>query len=321
MIANGWFGRSALAVVLVGGLCLWLDATVAQEGAGSYGAAAGGAVGGSGSQGGLPPTGQTLASSPYRLADRSVPTPNPVGISGERAPNEHPLMPALRWANSGLQEMERNLQDYSSIVVKRERVDGKLGEEQWMFTKIRHKPFSVYMYFLKPKSLKGQECIYVEGANKGCMWAHGVGIQAALGTLSLKPTSPIAMRGQHYPITEMGVKNMIQRLLEVGSQDIRYGECEVKFLKGAKINDRICTCIEVVHPVPRRNFRFHLARIYIDEALNLPIRYESHNWPAQPGGAPELIEEYTFLNLKINNGFTDGDFDIRNPNYSFKEGR
>ena len=99
---------------------------------------------------------------------------------------------------------------------------------------------------------------------------------------------------------------------------MKYGECEVKFFKGAKINDRICTCIQVVHPVPRRNFLFHLARIFVDDELNLPVRYESYDWPKEAGAAPELMEEYTYLNLKLNNGFTDADFDIKNPNYGFK---
>ena len=34
-------------------------------------------------------------------------------------------------------------------------------------------------------------------------------------------------------------------------------------------------------------------------------------------GKPQLLEEYTYLNLKLNNGFTDADFDVRNPNYQF----
>ena len=63
---------------------------------------------------------------------------------------------------------------------------------------------------------------------------------------------------------------------------------------------------------------FHLARIYVDQQYNLPIRYEAYDWPKEPGAEPQLIEEYTYLDLKLNNGFTDADFDIRNPNYQFK---
>ncbi len=71
-------------------------------------------------------------------------------------------------------------------------------------------------------------------------------------------------------------------------------------------------------PGPARNFLFHVAQIYVDDELNLPIRYEAYDWPAEEGGKPQLTEEYTYLNLKLNNGFTDADFDIRNPNYQFK---
>jgi len=227
-------------------------------------------------------------------------------------------MPAIRWAYQGLQDLQK-IQDYSAIMVKRERVNGKLNDPEYAFVKIRHKPFSVYMHFLEPASVKGQEVIFVEGQNDGKMWAHPAGIKNKLiGTVSLDPTGPIAMQNNRYPITEIGVLNLVRRLIEVGEQDMKYGECEVKFFEGAKINDRTCTCIQVVHPVPRRNFRFHLARIYVDTEHNLPVRYESYDWPTEPDGAPQLIEEYTYLNIKVNNGFTDLDFDIRNPNYTFR---
>jgi len=232
--------------------------------------------------------------------------------------NEHPLMPALRWAYSGLSNIEK-ISDYSATVAKRERVGNQISDHEYMFVKVRHQPFSVYMYFLAPANIKGQEVIFVEGQNNGLMWAHTVGLRDTLvGTVSLKPDGVIAMRGQRYPITELGILNLVRRLIEVGEQDIKYGECEVKFFKGAKINDRVCTCIQVLHPVPRRNFLFHLARIFVDDELNVPIRYEAYDWPKEAGGKPELIEEYTYLNLKLNNGFTDSDFDIRNPNYRFR---
>ncbi|HEX3726653.1 MAG TPA: DUF1571 domain-containing protein, partial [Pirellulales bacterium] len=112
-----------------------------------------------------------------------------------------------------------------------------------------------------------------------------------------------------------------RRLIEVAEQDKQYGECEVKFFKNAKINGRLVTCIQVMHPVPRKNFRFNLARVYVDDELNLPVRYESYDWPEKPGGKSgqldTLLEEYTYTDLKINNGFTDQDFDEHNPKYHF----
>lgn len=233
-------------------------------------------------------------------------------------PNEHPLAPAVRWAIAGLPAIEA-LEDYSMTMVKRERINGKLTEHEYVFAKIRHKPFSVYLYFLGPPSLRGQEVIWIPEKNNGNMWAHTTGMQDKLvGTVSLKPDGLIAMRNQRYPLTEIGLVKMINRLIEVGQHDMQYGECEVKFFPGAKINDRTCTCIQVVHPVPRKNFLFHIARIFVDDEYNAPVRYESYDWPKEPGGAPDLLEEYTYVNLKFNNGFTDEDFDIKNPRYRFR---
>lgn len=234
---------------------------------------------------------------------------------------EHPLMPALRWAYDGMGNIDK-IADYSATVVKRERLDGKLGDYQHMYVKVRHKPFSVYLYFLSPAKIKGQEVIYIDGKNDGKMWAHTVGLRDKIvGTVSLPPDGPIAMEGQRYPLTEIGILNLTKRLVQVAEQDIKYGECEVKFFKNAKLKQdsgvRVCTCIQVKHPVPRRNFLFYEARIFVDDELNVPIRYESYDWPKEKGEAPELMEEYTYMNLKLNNGFTDSDFDIKNPKYAF----
>jgi hypothetical protein len=236
----------------------------------------------------------------------------------ERRPNEHPLAPALRWAYAGLRDLER-VEDYSCTLVKRERVGDELLDHQYMFLKVRHRPFSVYVYFTAPDDLRGREAIYVHGRNDGKMWAHTTGFQDRLvGTLSLEPTGALAMRGNRYPITEIGLLNLVRKLIEVGEHDAQFGECDVRVFSGARVNDRVCTCLQVVHPVPRKEFRYHKALIYVDDQLNVPIRFEAYGWPERPGEPPPLLEEYTYLNLQFNNGFTDRDFDIRNPDYNFR---
>ncbi|MGE0606165.1 MAG: DUF1571 domain-containing protein [Pirellulales bacterium] len=233
-------------------------------------------------------------------------------------PGEHPMMPALRWAKTGLEDL-RQVSDYSATMVKRERIDGVLGEHQYIFCKVRHAPFSVYLHFLSPTGIKGQEVIYVDGQNDNQLKAHTVGLRDSIvGTISLDPKGRIAMKGQRYPIMETGILNLTEKLVEVGQHDTQYGECTYKAFKGAKVNGRICTCLQFIHPVPRKEFRFHLARIFVDEELNLPIRYEAYEWPTEKDGKPQLSEEYTYINLKLNNGFTDLDFDTRNPQYKFR---
>jgi outer membrane lipoprotein-sorting protein len=250
------------------------------------------------------------------VADHTVVSPILAALLTSAKPNEHPLMPAIRWARQEIENV-RKIQDYSAIMVKRERIGGQLSEEEYAFVKIRHRPFSVYMRFLYPPSIGGQEVIWIEGANDGKMWARGTGLKRVFGTVSLSPTSPIVMRNNRYPITEIGILRLVERIIEVAEHDAQYGECEVTYYPGARINNRPCLCIQVVHPIPRANFRFHIARVFVDEELRLPVRYESYDWPKEPGGSPLLLEEYTYLNIRLNNGFTDKDFDINNPEYGF----
>jgi hypothetical protein len=234
------------------------------------------------------------------------------------APSEHPWMPVMRLAVEEQALIDRDVRDYSATIVSRERIGGKLEEYQSIFVKVRHRPLSVYVYVLTPESHRGEEAIFVEGRNDGKLLGHATGITGRIvGTVALDPQSPTALDGHRHPITELGVRYLCQRLIGLGRNDLQFAESEVRFLSGLRLNDRRCWGVDVIHPVPRMSFQFHRLRVFIDEQLKLPIRYEQYDWPQQPGGPPELVEECNFMNLRINNGFSDADFDPRNPRYSF----
>ena len=241
-------------------------------------------------------------------------------IPGATTPTngEHPLTPVLKWAKQEVASIEKDVADYSATIVSRERVDGKLSEYGSTAVKIRHRPLSIYAGVLSPEDQKGNEAIYVEGRNDGKLLGHTTGFTGRLvGTVSLDPAGSTAMKDQRHPITELGMLALCRRLVQYAENDIRYSESNVRFLHGAKVEGRPCNCIEIVHPVPRANFQFHIVRLFVDEQLKVPVRYEQYDWPAEPGAAPELVEEYTYVNVKLNNGFGDSDFDVQNPNYAF----
>ena len=239
----------------------------------------------------------------------------------------HPLDPALAIAEEGLAHIQKDVADYECVLIKRERVGNTLNDEEWMQAKVRCRkvedgrittPLSVYLKFLKPEAVKGQEVLWVEGKNNGKLLGHQGG---RLGKLTpsvwLDPHGPIAMRGNRYPITEAGIENLVVKLLEKGNRDRKRDECEVKFYEDAKINKRPSLLIEVKHPTARPYFDFHIAQIYIDKELNVPVRYAAYTWPEAAGEKPLLLEEYTYVNMKLNVGLTDDDFDDHNKNYGF----
>ena len=242
--------------------------------------------------------------------------PKVASKTSQPATSEHPLMPVIRWAERERPRVVKEIKDYTAVVTKQENVNGELQEAQVMEMKFRQEPFSVYLKFRYPKKINGQEVLYVRGANDNKLIAHGVGVERTFGTQKLDPEGFIAMRGNKYPITEIGIVNLVDKLLEVGCRDAKYGECEVNYYdKDVLVDDRNCTLIEVIHPVPRKNFQFHIARVYVDKELNLPIMYESYDWPKKEGETPTLIEAYTYQKLKINVGLTDSDFDHKKYNY------
>jgi len=240
---------------------------------------------------------------------------------------QHPLDPALEMARSAKAQIDRDVQDYTCTLIKRERVDGKLLDHEYMFAKIRHevvadgtvvKPFGVYLKFLKPSSVRNRQVIYVAGENKGNLIAKEAGLTGrVVGTVELPPTGMLAMRGNRYPITEIGVRTLVERLIEKGERDRQQGSCSVRFLQDCKVIDRNCTCLEVVHANYKPCYDFHKAKIFIDYEYNVPIRYEAFGWPAKGESEGELIEEYTYLNFKFNVGLTDLDFSRNNPEYGF----
>jgi hypothetical protein len=161
----------------------------------------------------------------FQVAEKPQPPADPSQVVDPRTPlpGEHPMMPSLRWARAELDRIQA-IEDYSATVVKRERIDGELIGPHYIFIKVRHEPFSVYTYFLAPAEKKGQEAIYVEGKNNGKLLAHGVGIQAIVGTVSLDPMGRLAMRDNRYPITKSGILNLMHELITVGEHDAQYGE-------------------------------------------------------------------------------------------------
>ncbi|MDR1923246.1 MAG: DUF1571 domain-containing protein [Planctomycetaceae bacterium] len=265
-----------------------------------------------------------LSVSANGLAQTVRPVNNGVNNGTERVASrrmepvlEHPLVPVVRWAEKERPKIAL-IKDYSATLTKQECINGEVQEAQIMDVKVRHEPFSVYLKFVYPRSMAGQEAIYVAGKNDNKLVAHGVGIQKVVGTVFLDPKSMFAMKGNKYPITEMGVLNLVDKLLEVGRRDVKFGECTVNYSEQVKIDNRECTLIQVTHPIPRKNFIFNIARIFIDKELNIPIRYESFDWPKKEGAPVTLIEAYTYQKLRLNVGFTDEDFSHLNPAYDYK---
>ena len=227
-------------------------------------------------------------------------------------PGEHPLQPVIRTLEEVRNHMDQNVSDYSSTLVKQERIEGELGERQYILLKVLNQPFSVYMKFLQPHT--DREVLYVAGMNDGNLIAlEGGWKRRIMSPVSLDPEGMIAMRGQKYPITNIGLRNLVSKIIERASAELKFAECEVTSNPEQQVEGRSATLIQVKHPTPRQEFHSHIARIFIDNESKIPLHYDSFSWPTSEGGRPLLEDSYTYTNLKLNNGFGARDFDKENP--------
>lgn len=238
---------------------------------------------------------------------------------------QHPIDPALKMARASLRHAQENIDDYTALFVKRCRVDGELPPLCYAKLKVRDRkiengvvatPMGVYLDFLKPAAVQGREVIWKEGANDGNMVVHQGGMSRFV-TLNLDPNGYIAMRGQRYPVTDIGIENLLKKIIQTAERDRQYDECEMKIYRNAKVGKVSCTMVEVIHPVPRNHFDFHRAQVFFCDDLKVPIRYKSWSWPEAAGQEPPVQEEYNYLRLAVNVGLTDTDFDPENPKYRY----
>ena len=266
-----------------------------------------------------------------RLASRTKPSPagtslarKAAGDSGTASGSPHgaPVrldidpIAAAKQAILDCRARFAGVHDYTCTFHKHERVEGKLVNPHIMQMKARTKPNSFYMKFDRPN--KGREAIYVAGRNKGSLIAHDVGIVKVLaGTMRLDPKSELAMDGCRHPITEAGIGALIESVARHWARELTPAGSVVTIHPGMTIGPHAVTMIESTHPKRRADYLFYKVKLYIDHEHGLPIRIEAYDWPKRPGGSPDLLESYTYTDLKLNVGLTDHDFDVNNKAYAF----
>jgi len=240
--------------------------------------------------------------------------------------DEHALDPVLSIARDALVSMKKNVRDYQATLLKRERIGGSLSGESVMEIKVINPseaagekeavPMHVYLKFTAPASSKGREVIWIEGRNNNQIVAHEGGFKNFL-RMNLDPEGTIAMLGNRYPITGIGLTRLVEKLIEKGTRDRELGPCLVKVVDGEKVGERKCRLIQVTHPTQEKGMDFHIAQIFFDEERMIPLRYAAFGWPKKEGEAPPLEEEYTYLNVTLNVGMTPEDFSPDNPKYDY----
>ena len=202
------------------------------------------------------------------------------------------------------------VRDYMGTLVKQERVNGQLQPEQFIALRVRQQPFSVYLKWQGPKQFEGQEAGYVAGKNNNKMRAKAAGLAGTFGFVTMEPADPRALKQSRHAITETGIGHLIETIARGYDLERRLPPTQVqsRFADYA-FQQKPCTRMEVVHLDRGGPFYCYRSVIYFDKEMKLPVRFEAYDWPT-PGGNPsgELLECYSYIDLKFNVGLTDAAF-------------
>src|SRR5262249_54151142 len=128
--------------------------------------------------------------------------------------------------------------------------------------------------------------------------------------VSLDPRDPKAMNNNRHSITEAGLGNLIERIATAHENDKRLPPDQMTVAFGEyKFLNRTVTRMEATRRVNNGQSYCHRSVVFFDRETRLPVRVESYDWP-RPGGAPtgELLECYSYVDLKFNVGLTDAAF-------------
>lgn len=222
--------------------------------------------------------------------------------------------PAIRICQKCI-ELLGDVEDFQALFHKREW-NGKQLDEAVARVKYRRTPKSVYMIFGKPH--EGREILYVEGKNNNEILVHEVGLKSLVGTISIDPNGKLALGQSHYSITEFGLERMVHGVADLWEKIALIPGVEVKYYPKASIGETACQVIETKHPRDLDSIPYAQSRLYLDAKTHLPVRVQHYKYPeGRKKAEPYLYEEYTYLEMETNVGFTDQDFDPQNPNYHF----
>jgi Protein of unknown function (DUF1571) len=202
------------------------------------------------------------------------------------------------------------ISDYSGHVIHQDRIRGKLTADQTAEIRVKAKPASIALKYVAPNALMGQELAYVAGRNGGKLRFKPAGSFGPGGFSTVELSDTRATTHTRHAATEVGIGPTIE-LLE----------------KNLGIEQRLRNAVQVTvsdyvyanRPVTRFEVftdRAHALRfayrtvVYVDKETKLPIRMEAYDQPTI-GGSPtgELMECYSYVNLKFNQGLGDAVFE------------
>lgn len=252
-----------------------------------------------------------------------IPQDSPVASTGSQAmSDQETAVFCVLMLEDGARFL-RNLNSYSAIFHKQERIGGDLSDLHQIELKVRHSPaFGVYMKWRNGD--KGRQVLFnSEEADRRMVVKLGGLKGKFLPAVKLDPEGSQAMAEARYPVTKAGLLAMAERIIELRREEINQDlAVTCRRLANQQVDERSCYCFlfeyasREVSPVYRKSL------VMIDTRYHVPMRVLNHTWTNDEDGLTveqidenTLIEHYSFSDINFAKEYVAEDFSRDNPLY------
>jgi hypothetical protein len=203
------------------------------------------------------------------------------------------------------------VRDYTARFTKHERINDQLRNREETLLKFRE-PGQIYMRWTQGKAV-GREILFVKGRDQDRALVHEPGFLTSFLTIVVAPDSPKVLQDSRYPITDVGVGQLIKLLATNTRRAVARGELVASELTpiGAPGSAPAGAGrrIELITPRTSSDYFCHRAVVAIDGLTRLPVAVDLFDTN------DALLGRYAYLDLVLNPGLTDMDFDAANSAY------
>jgi hypothetical protein len=198
--------------------------------------------------------------------------------------------------------------DYTGTFTRQESLKGVLGPEEVAVMKMRVQPVGVYVRFARPETAAGMEVIYSAAARDGKVRYRPAGIAGRKGFQKLEVDDSQFLAANRHPVPEWGIGGIIERLARVIAREKTLNNPVEVYTSDYQFDGRNVTRYEIL---TRRPHAFRYAArmvVYVDNQTKLPVRFEAYDDPKPGATTGDLLEAYSFTDLKFNTGLGENTF-------------
>jgi hypothetical protein len=246
------------------------------------------------------------------------------GVAVAQPPKNEPIKPAsatsvaempkptdpLGTMVSDARGAHAKMRDYSGTFTRQERLNGSLSAEQVGEMKMRVNPVGVYVRFVIPDATSGMEVVYSGVRHDGKVRYRQAGLAGRkVGSLRLDVDDSKFLADNRHPVTEWGMGPTIERVATATAREKILNNPVEVYTADYQFANRNVTKYEILMRRPHALRYAARMVVFIDKETKLPLRFEAYDEPKGSAIIGELIEAYSFTDLKFNTGLGENTFD------------